>query len=160
MTHKIYDLLIIIPNIINIISMDNTEKDKRFRRSKQRDQILELLRSTGIHPTASWIYDNLKNEFPDLSMGTVYRNLNILIEQGLVKKIDFGSTFDRFDANIGPHYHFICENCGSIIDLELPIDDELNEMINNFTNFKANRHRIEFFGLCDSCLNRNIEGDY
>ena len=84
-------------------------------------------------------------------MGTVYRNLQILMEQGLVKKIDFGSTFDRFDANTGPHYHFICEKCGAIIDLELPIDDSLNKRVDSATNFSVKRHRIEFFGLCDRC---------
>ena len=84
-------------------------------------------------------------------MGTVYRNLNILMDQGLVKKIDFGSTFDRFDANIGPHYHFICERCGSIIDLELPVDESLNQRVTQATPYDAHRHRIEFFGVCDRC---------
>jgi len=113
-----------------------------------------LLQSTGRHPTAEWIYDQLKGEFPSLSMGTVYRNLSVLIEQGLIKKIDFGSTFDRFDANTGPHYHFVCERCGSIIDLELPIDEGLNEQVNRATPFTARRHRIEFFGFCDRCQSK------
>jgi Fur family peroxide stress response transcriptional regulator len=84
-------------------------------------------------------------------MGTVYRNLNILIEQGFIRKIDFGSTFDRFDANTGPHYHFICERCGSISDLSLEIDKELNARVNEATPFQAKRHRIEFYGFCDKC---------
>lgn len=115
-----------------------------------------MLKNTGRHPTADWIYDQLKVEFPNLSMGTVYRNLHILMEQGLIKKIDFGSTFDRFDANIDPHYHFVCERCGSIIDLELPVDEDLNERINRVTPFLARRHRIQFFGVCDRC---QIKGD-
>jgi Fur family transcriptional regulator, peroxide stress response regulator len=77
--------------------------------------------------------------------------LNILIEQGLIKKIDFGSTYDRFDANITPHYHFICERCGSIIDLELTIDPSLDTRVNTQTPYTALRHRIEFYGLCDRC---------
>jgi len=123
----------------------------RYKRSRQRDSILELLRGTGRHPTADWIYQRLKGEFPQLSMGTVYRNLNILIEQGLVRKIDFGSTFDRFDANVGPHYHFICEKCGSISDLPLEVDPVLNDRVNRDTEFRARRHRIEFYGLCGGC---------
>lgn len=111
-----------------------------------------MLQNTTIHPTASWIYDQLKREFPDLSMGTVYRNLNILVEQGLIRKIDFGSTFDRYDANSAPHYHFICERCGSITDLSMPIDTTLNEKVESTTRFKTKRHRIEFYGLCDKCL--------
>ncbi len=125
--------------------------EKKYKRSKQRERILELLGSTVSHPTASWIYDKLKKEIPELSLGTVYRNLNILIEQGLIRKIDFGSTFDRYDADISPHYHFICERCGSIIDLKIPIDGELNKRVEKATNFKTKRHRIEFYGLCDKC---------
>lgn len=124
---------------------------KNYKRSRQRERILELLRGTGIHPTASWLYDRLKGEFPDLSLGTIYRNLNILVEQGLIRKIDFGSTFDRYDANTLPHYHFICERCGSISDLKIPIDDELNKRVELDTRYKAKRHRIEFYGLCDKC---------
>jgi Fur family peroxide stress response transcriptional regulator len=127
------------------------QTDRQFKRSRQRERILELLRGTGIHPTATLIYDRLKKEFPDLSLGTVYRNLNILIEQGLIRKIDFGSTFDRYDANITPHYHFICERCGSITDLEIPIDEELNIKVKNATRFNPKRHRIEFYGLCEKC---------
>ena len=93
------------------------QKQKVFRQSKQRNRILELLRSTDRHPTADWLYQQLKNEFPYLSLGTVYRNLGTLIEQGLVKKIHFGSTFDRFEAKTQPHYHLICESCGNIIDV-------------------------------------------
>jgi len=84
-------------------------------------------------------------------MGTVYRNLNILNEQGLVNKIDFGSTFDRFDAQLNPHYHFIRENCNAIIDLDVPVDNQLNNKITEVTGFILNRHRIEFFGLCKNC---------
>ena len=125
--------------------------EKNYKRSRQRERILELLRGTGIHPTASWLYDRLKSEFPDLSLGTIYRNLNILVEQGLIRKIDFGSTFDRYDANTLPHYHFICERCGSISDLKIPIDDELNKRVELDTRYKAKRHRIEFYGICDKC---------
>ena len=124
---------------------------KKYKYSKQRERILDLLQHTGIHPTAVWIYDKLKNEFPDLSMGTIYRNLNILIEQGLVKKIDFGSTFDRFDANTSPHYHFICEKCGAIYDLKMPIVYSLNEKVKEETGFEVHSHRIEFYGICENC---------
>ncbi len=124
---------------------------KKYKRSRQRERVLEVLKSTGSHPTATWIYDRLKEEFPGLSPGTVYRNLNILVEQGLARKIDFGSTFDRYDANTDPHYHFICERCGSIIDLEMPVDEELNRNVEKLSHHKANRHRIEFYGFCETC---------
>ena len=84
-------------------------------------------------------------------MGTVYRNLNILSEQGLIRKIDFGSTFDRYDANITKHYHFICEKCGSISDLNIPFDETLNERVRKSTPYNIRHHRIEFYGLCERC---------
>jgi Fur family transcriptional regulator, peroxide stress response regulator len=93
----------------------------------------------------------LKKDFPDLSLGTIYRNLSILTEQGKIKKIDFGSTYDRYDAHTDPHYHFICEKCGAIADLELPVDQELNKRADQGTPFHIRRHRIEFFGICDQC---------
>jgi Fe2+ or Zn2+ uptake regulation protein len=89
-------------------------------------------------------------------MGTVYRNLNNLVEQGLINRIDFGSTFDRFDAKVGPHYHFICEKCGAVVDLELPIDETLNRKVDESTAFKVKSHRIEFYGMCDQCQGKEV----
>ncbi|MBN1797117.1 MAG: transcriptional repressor [Spirochaetales bacterium] len=123
----------------------------KYRRSKQREVILRLLQSTESHPTASWIYDKLKSEFPHLSLGTVYRNLNILSEQGLIKKIDCGSTFDRFEANNHPHYHFICEQCNSVFDLKTPIMNNLEDQLSGLHNFTIHSHMIEFFGVCEAC---------
>ena len=123
-----------------------------FRQSKQRNRLLELLRSTDSHPTADWLYQQLKDEFPILSLGTVYRNLATLIEQGLVKKIHFGSTFDRFEANTKPHYHLICESCEKIIDFEMPVYNDLNNQAAKLTSFTIIHHKIEFFGLCEDCI--------
>jgi len=128
-------------------------KQKVFRQSKQRNRILEVLQSVETHPTADWLYEQLKNEFPKLSLGTVYRNLSTLIDQGLVKKIHFGSTFDRFEANIKPHYHLICESCGKILDFEMPIYDDLNKQAKKLTNFKIQHHKLEFYGVCENCKN-------
>lgn len=124
------------------------------RRSRQRERILELIRSTDAHPTAAWVYDQLKREFPSLSAGTVYRNIAILIEEGLVNRIDFGSTFDRFDAKTAPHYHFICEGCGRIIDAEVPFDETITDRLRATKGLVVHRHEIEFYGLCGECAKR------
>jgi Fur family transcriptional regulator, peroxide stress response regulator len=128
--------------------------EAKYKRSRQRERILELLKSTDTHPTAGWVYDRLKQEFKDLSMGTVYRNLNILLDQGQVTKIDFGSTFDRFDGNVDPHYHFLCEGCKAILDLPMAVDESLNQKVNTVTGYKTRSHRIEFFGKCNQCASR------
>ncbi|MGV7927789.1 MAG: transcriptional repressor [Spirochaetota bacterium] len=125
--------------------------EARYKKSRQRERILELLQGTKSHPSADWIYERLRKDFKNLSMGTVYRNLGILIDQGFVRKIDFGSTFDRFDANVSRHYHFVCEKCGAISDVEMPFDDTLNRKAGRAGNFEVRNHRIEFFGICEKC---------
>ena len=122
-----------------------------FRKSKHRDRILELLRSTDSHPTADVVYEQLKKEFPQLSLGTVYRNLNILLDMGLVKKIHFGSTFDRYEANTVQHYHLICETCEKIVDFKMPIYNDLNTQATKLTGFTVHHHKLEFFGVCEEC---------
>jgi Fe2+ or Zn2+ uptake regulation protein len=124
----------------------------KYRRSKQRARILEFLHKTNMHPTALMIFEELRREFPSLSLGNVYRNLNILVEQGLVRELKMGSTFDRFDGNIAPHYHFICEACGEISDLNLPHNAVLNDRVQTLTNGQVNYHRLDFYGACSKCL--------
>jgi len=84
-------------------------------------------------------------------MGTVYRNLNVLVEQGLVNKLDFGSTFDRYEARTLPHYHFICDECGAVSDLDVPVDEKLTVKLSSATGFKATRHEVRLYGLCKKC---------
>jgi len=135
--------------------MNQENKAKQYRSSLQRERLLALLRSTDIHPTASWLYDRLKEEFPSLSLGTVYRNLSILIEQRLVKKIDAGSTFDRFEAKTTPHYHLICKKCGKIVDFEQRFFQEINDEIGRSADFDIETHRIDFFGTCADCRTKS-----
>ncbi len=129
----------------------NNMNRHKYKRSRQRERILNLLRNTDTHPTASWIYDEIKKDFTNLSMGTVYRNINILLDQNLIQKIEAGSSFDRFDANVSTHYHFICRECGNIDDLQMDVLEDLNTELNGLTNYQAERHRLDFYGLCPSC---------
>jgi len=127
----------------------------KYKRSRQRDKILNILQSTDTHPTASWVYDELKKEFNNLSMGTVYRNLNILIDQNLVKKIEAGSSFDRFDGNTEPHYHFFCRKCGSVYDLPIDPITDIDLKARLVSGFKVEAHEVKFFGVCSYCLENN-----
>jgi Fe2+ or Zn2+ uptake regulation protein len=129
-----------------------TTTNGRYRNSKQRARILELLHHTKSHPTAIMIFEELRREIPSLSLGNVYRNLNILVEQGLIRELKMGSTYDRFDGVVEPHYHFICERCGEISDLNLPHDEALNNKVRALTKGQVNYHRLEFYGSCAKCL--------
>ena len=126
----------------------------KMRRSRQRDRILEILRGTRSHPTAEWVYARLHREFPRLSMGTVYRNLGQLVELGLVEKISFGSTFDRYEAHIGAHHHFVCDPCGSVADLDVPVDESLTRRLREAAGVRAQRHEIRLYGTCARCARK------
>jgi len=129
----------------------------QYRHSKQRARILELLHHTKSHPTAIMIFEDLRREIPSLSLGNVYRNLNILVEQSLIRELKMGSTYDRYDGTVAPHYHFICETCGEISDLELPHDAALNGKVQKLTKGRVNYHRLEFYGTCAKCLSTRQE---
>ncbi len=123
----------------------------KYRNSQQRERILALVRSTKSHPTAEWIYQQLKPLYNTLSMGTVYRNLNILEAQGVIQRISTENGVDRFEPDVHPHYHLICEKCGIVSDIEMPHNSELNIQAEQLSQYKIDRHRIDFFGLCPKC---------
>lgn len=122
-----------------------------YRKSQQRERILQSLRETKNHPTAESLYLQLKKEIPGLSLGTVYRNLKVLLDQGLVQKLPFGSGQDRFEAKIPPHYHLVCEQCGVVKDFDMAEYTSINKQAAAQSDFKISRHRIDFFGLCKKC---------
>lgn len=125
--------------------------------SRQRAAILSFLRSRRDHPTAELVYSNVKEEFPNISLGTVYRNLNQLAEAGLIAKHSFGGVgIDHFDYNTSPHYHFVCSCCSAVIDL--PVDHRVFSAIDaeaarNFDGL-IQEHRLYFCGVCKDCLDR------
>ncbi len=126
-----------------------------FKRSKQRERILEVLKETKAHPTADWVYQRLKPEMPNLSLGTVYRNLNLLADQGKIQRMPIGSNSDRFDGDTSGHYHLVCEECGSVQDLGLPSFTEIDKLALKHTKFKIMRHHLQFYGICENCQNKN-----
>ena len=125
-----------------------------MKRTKQKEAILRVLRSTTSHPTANWLYAEVRKEIPNISLGTVYRNLRLLRESGEISEIDFNGTFSRFDGKPDNHYHFKCEKCSSIFDVDEPVNSEIDERVARKTGFRISRHRLEFSGLCKECQER------
>lgn len=126
-------------------------KTQKF--SRQREAIKDYLMQCKNHPTADTIYANIRNEIPNISLGTVYRNLNLLVQNSEVIKLSSKDGKDRYDANLEDHYHFICDKCGCIEDVfvENLIDVETVSKFNN--NFKISSYEINFMGICEKCLN-------
>ena len=121
------------------------------RGSKQRDTILRVVVNSKDHPRADWVYDQVRREIPNISMGTVYRNLRSLAKSGAIRQLDISDGISRFDGNIDSHYHFRCERCGNIFDLDEPVDQLISERVAKNTGFKVYRQRMELIGLCSAC---------
>ncbi len=121
------------------------------RKSKQREAILGLLKGTNFHPTADWIYEQVRKEIPNISLGTVYRNLKVLQQAGKILELDLAGTLSRFDGHTQNHDHFRCEQCGRIFDVGEPVDRKTDERVARKTGFKVSYHRLEFRGLCKDC---------
>jgi len=121
------------------------------RQTKQREAILKLLRGTYSHPTADQIYDEVRKKIPNISKGTVYRNLKVLRDIGLVSELNLNDTVSRFEAKHKSHYHFRCDRCGRVFDVDEPINRELDRKIGERSGFKISYHQLEFRGLCHDC---------
>lgn len=122
----------------------------KHRYSKQRETILRVLRGTVEHPDASWIYNKTRKIIPNISLGTVYRNLSQLVEIGRVTRIKDDSVI-RYDGNINPHDHFRCTNCGNWYDMEL-LDNSMLEKFNQKYKFRIESFNLELVGTCEDCL--------
>ena len=125
--------------------------------SRQRAAILSFLQSRKDHPTAELVYTNVKEEFPNISLGTVYRNLNQLAEAGMIAKHSFGDLgIDHFDYNAEPHQHFVCSCCNAVIDLPTQNHDFSfidKEAAKGFDGL-IQGHRLYFCGICRDCLDQ------
>ncbi len=122
----------------------------QLKLTKQRKVILEELRKLKTHPSADEIYNIVRERLPRISLGTVYRNLEILSDAGVILKLDVAGSQKRFDGDTSKHYHLRCTKCGCIRDLNLEFDlsaiEEKTQPIKNISGF-----HLEFYGLCESC---------
>lgn len=121
------------------------------RYSKQRELIYDALARTKEHPSAEMIFQELKPAFPSLSLGTVYRNLNFLVDEG--RAICIPSTVNRYDANTKDHPHFFCISCSRMYDLDLVTDETLDEAVERL-GYEVHRLDLIFNGICPSCLKK------
>jgi Fur family transcriptional regulator, peroxide stress response regulator len=121
------------------------------RNTKQRQAVLDFLRGASSHPTADQVYDEVRKVIPHISKGTVYRNLRILHETGQISELNLSGTVSRFEGRQDNHYHFRCDNCGRVFDLDEPVDTELDKKVAEKTGFNVSYHQLEFRGLCRDC---------
>jgi len=122
-----------------------------IRKSKQRELILDILKGTKSHPTADWIYQEARKSLPKISLGTVYRNLRLLRGTGDILELHYGDAQSRFDGTTANHYHFTCQECGKIYDVEEPLRKDMERDIARKLGFTITHHRVEFYGVCREC---------
>jgi Fe2+ or Zn2+ uptake regulation protein len=136
----------------------------RRRHTRQREVILDIVRSTMDHPTAEWVYKQARRHLPRISVATVYRNLNELASEGSIRELHAEGGSARFDGNTGQHYHIRCVSCGRIRDLPISVDREVEEKASRAINYRILGHHVEVLGVCPGCepaagphrpLNRN-----
>ena len=123
--------------------------------SRQRESIKEFLMTRTDHPTADTVYHQLRKIYPNISLGTVYRNLALLADIGEIQKICTGDGADRFDGRIAPHDHFVCEKCHCVEDIFLDDNEEITSAAQKKFDGKIHSHTTTFYGICKKCLVRN-----
>ena len=121
------------------------------RDTKQREAVLKVLRNTRSHPTADQIYEEVRKDIPNISKGTVYRNLQVLQDDGAITELKLNDTQSRYEIKQENHYHFRCEKCGRVSDIDMPVNIELDQRVEKRTGFKISYHQLEFCGLCKDC---------
>ncbi len=119
--------------------------------SKQREVILNTLKENVVHPTAEYLYAKIQEKDPKISLATLYRNLNQLTENGIIKKIDGLETSSHYDHNTHEHYHFICTKCRRVFDIDAEVAPELIRRTEEKTDFLIENHDIVFSGICKDC---------
>ena len=119
--------------------------------SRQREVIKEFLKTRKDHPTADTVYMNVREQYPNISLGTVYRNLTLLADIGEIQRLRVGDGVDHFDADVSPHYHFVCTECGSVIDLEMDSIDNIIDIAGMNFDGEIRGHVTYFYGICGNC---------
>ena len=122
-----------------------------IRLTTQRQIILEELAKVKTHPTASELYDMVRKRLPRIGLGTVYRNLELMADSGMILKIEVGGTQKRFDAITDSHYHIRCSSCGKVDDIDVPVTKDLVTQAADATSYQILGHHVEFTGICGDC---------
>ena len=122
-----------------------------MRLTTQRQIILEELSKVKTHPTASELYDMVRKRLPRIGLGTVYRTLELMAENGMILKLEVGGTQKRFDATTDTHYHIRCTGCGKVDDIDTPVMDDLVNAAAASSSYQVVGHHVEFTGICPGC---------
>ena len=125
------------------------------RHTVQKDIVLEAVRSLATHSTADEVYEYIHKSYPNIGRGTVYRNLNILSEEGSIRKVGIPGGADRFDFTCCEHYHITCIKCGSVCDVDMDAISDMMDKVKNSNGMEILGYDILFRGICPKCREQN-----
>lgn len=125
--------------------------------SRQRQMIYHFLMTRKDHPTADVVYQNVRQEYPNISLGTVYRNLTLLADRGEILRLQVGDGVDHFDADTSKHCHFVCSECGAVTDLHLDCLEEMVTKAQQKFDGRINSQSTCFYGVCRKCLDKSAK---
>ncbi|MGZ4112938.1 MAG: Fur family transcriptional regulator [Tumebacillaceae bacterium] len=126
-------------------------KSRGIRLTPQRQIILQFLKETDDHPTAEQVYQKIGEQFPGISLATVYNTLKMLKELGVIRELSYGDMSSRYDGNDSEHAHLVCECCNHVFDISCPPQEALQTEEIVASGFSIRAHRLEFYGTCASC---------
>ena len=135
----------------NLRVLNQKIKQQGYRMTRQREVVLDELSRTKEHPKADEIYQLVRKKLPHISFGTVYRNLRLLKELGLVRELSYGKNFSRYEAYYDNHQHFTCKSCGRVMDIDNPLDLNPNNVTVGGNAIRIDEYRLEFYGTCGDC---------
>ena len=124
-----------------------------MRNTNQRNTVLKVVEASCDHPSAETIYFRCREIMPEISLGTVYRNLKVLVEMGKIREVSILNAGDRYDKTIGLHAHFRCKHCGKVLDVPAKDLDMLEKRVEDSTGYKIEGTEVLFVGICDRCRN-------
>jgi len=123
----------------------------RLRSSNQRSLVQEIVETADDHPTAQEVFERARTRIPSISLGTVYRNLQLLVDEGLLSERKVGNRPARYEANRHRHYHIFCSQCGGLEDLSIPYQKLLDRRVQKTVRYRLQGHSMEFYGICPQC---------
>lgn len=135
-------------------NITSTFKKKKLKLTPQRIAVYKYLTSTKAHPSAEIIYNALHDDYPTMSLATIYKALKTLVEVNLIQEINVGEGNFRYDANPTPHPHIQCMSCGKVDDIDGISFSCLNDTVSDYTDYKVICNKIYFYGICSDCINK------
>jgi len=127
------------------------------RNTVQRQIILDAIKNLKIHPTVDEVYEKIKSEHPAIGKTTVYRNLRQLAQNGEIGQVTMPYSTERYDKRSDPHYHFKCDNCGQLFDVDMDYLEDIDEIARRKYGFQIHKHDVIFKGFCPDCIEKNKE---